>query len=182
MKFSRVLVLGLAASSLLLAACTKKPDDSNAYQNTTTVPADNSGAQSYGDSNSQGFAQGKDANGKDINSLKAPSNQTYYFDYNSNNVQNSDYQALNIQANYIAGHPKAKVRLEGNTDSRGSREYNVGLGWRRDQAVARLLEQQGVRPSQIDMVSYGKERPVAFGENEHDWALNRRVNLVYESY
>ncbi len=181
MKFSRLMMLSVAASTLVLSACTKKPDASaNTYQNAPA--ADSSSAQTYGADNSQGYAQGKDASGKDINSLKAPSNQTYYFAYDSNNVQNSDYQALNIQANYIAGHPKAKVRLEGNTDSRGSREYNVGLGWRRDQAVTRLLEQQGVRPSQIDMVSYGKERPVAFGENEHDWSLNRRVNLVYEAY
>lgn len=180
MKFSRLVVLSAASSVILLSACTKKPDSSPGYQNTPGV--DNSSAQSYGDDNSQAYAQGKGADGRDINSLKAPSNQTYYFDFNSNNVDSSDYKALNIQANYIAGHPKAKVRLEGNTDNRGSREYNVGLGWRRDQSVARLLEQQGVRPAQIDMVSYGKERPVALGDNEHDWQLNRRVNLVYEAY
>lgn len=180
MKFSRVVILTVASSAVLLAACTKKPDSNPGYQN--TAAADNSAAQSYGADDGQAYAQGKTADGRDINSLKAPSNQTYYFDFDSNNVEKSDYQALNIQANYIAGHPKAKVRLEGNTDNRGSREYNVGLGWRRDQSVARLLEQQGVRPAQIDMVSYGKERPVALGDNEHDWQLNRRVNLVYEAY
>ena len=88
--------------------------------------------------------------------------------------------ALMLQANYLVANPKATVRLEGNTDERGSREYNIGLGWRRDQSVARLLEQQGVSPDQIKMVSYGKERPVAFGHNEAAWKLNRTVNLVYE--
>ena len=59
-------------------------------------------------------------------------------------------------------------------------EYNIGLGWRRDQTVARILEQQGVKPSQIDMVSFGKEKPAVMGDNEQAWSLNRRVELVYE--
>ena len=60
-----------------------------------------------------------------------------------------------IQSDYLVTHPNIKIRLEGNADARGSREYNIGLGWRRDQTVARLLEQQGVKPTQIDMVSFG---------------------------
>ena len=91
-------------------------------------------------------------------------------------------EAIRIQAKYIAAHTSAKVRLEGNTDNRGSQEYNIGLGWWRDQAVAHLLRQGGVTPKQIDMISYGKERPVITGNNESVWSLNRRVNLIYESY
>ncbi len=109
-----------------------------------------------------------------------PTNQTYYFDFNSTQLSDEDLQSMKGQANYLTSHPKVKIRLEGNTDNRGSREYNVGLGWRRDQAVAQVLEQQGVQPSQIEMISYGKEHPAVAENNERAWRLNRRVNLVYE--
>lgn len=124
----------------------------------------------------------RDFEGRIINSLIAPTNQTYYFGFDSTAAQPADLQAIHIQSNYLATHPTAKVRLEGNTDNRGSREYNIGLGWRRDQAIARIFEQEGVAPSQMDMVSYGKEHPAVPSNNEYAWRLNRRVNLIYEAY
>ena len=123
-----------------------------------------------------------DTDGFHVNSLTAPSDQIYYFGFNESDIRQSDMKALMIQANYLAMHHSAMVRLEGNTDNRGSREYNIGLGWRRDQAVARIFEQQGVSSKQIHMVSYGKEKPAAAGNDEHAWMLNRRVNLIYEAY
>ncbi len=119
--------------------------------------------------------------GKIVNSLVAPANQTYYFTLDSNAILQNDYKALVMQANYLAAHPKAIIRLEGNADNRGSREYNVGLGWRRDQSVERFLQQHGVLHRQIKKVSYGKEHPAVIGNNEHAWRLNRRVKLVYEA-
>jgi len=71
------------------------------------------------------------------------------------------------------------VRLEGNTDERGSREYNIGLGERRAQSVRRALMLQGASASQLTTVSYGEERPTATGSTEDAWRLNRRVELVY---
>lgn len=139
-----------------------------------------SSAQTYGVKGSGGYQTA--SNGMHINSMKAPANQTYYFGFNLSTMRSKDIKAAHIQANYLASHPNAKIRLEGNTDNRGSREYNIGLGWRRDQTVARILEQQGVSPKQIQMVSYGKEHPAAFGNNERAWALNRRVNLIYKAY
>ena len=121
------------------------------------------------------------AEGEVINPLKAPSNQTYYFALNKNIVNPKDYQALTVQAIYLSTHPKATIRLEGNTDNRGSREYNIALGWRRNQAVIQLLEQQGVAKSQIRAISYGKEHPAIYGNNAYAWHLNRRVNLIYEA-
>ncbi|MBS0350844.1 MAG: OmpA family protein [Proteobacteria bacterium] len=114
-----------------------------------------------------------------VNSLHAPSNQVYYFGFDQSVVSPADVRAATIQAQYLAIHHNAKVRLEGNTDDRGSREYNVALGWRRAQAVARILKQQGVAPAQIKMVSYGKEHPAVSGNTEHAWSLNRRVELIY---
>jgi len=164
-------VIAIAASSmLLLASCSKKPAAGS------EAGSGSEGSQTYG-MNSNGYGSN---DGFKVNSLKAPSNQTYYFGLNSSDVRQSDMKALMIQSNYIAAHPSARVRLEGNTDDRGSREYNIGLGWRRDQSVARLMEQQGVKASQIQMVSYGKENPAVSGNNEHAWALNRRVDFIYK--
>lgn len=109
----------------------------------------------------------------------APSNQVYYFAYDSSQMTAKDQSFLQQQANYLVSHPDARVRLEGNTDSRGSREYNVALGWRRDQSVAHLLQQYGVRHGQINMVSFGKEHPAVAEDNQRAWSLNRRVNMVY---
>lgn len=170
-----------AAAVLVLSGCRTTPKDgvdSGAYAG----QSDNSSTESYGVKDGDYDGQGQvNEYGETVNSLKAPSNQTYYFDFDSNTVRQSDYQAIAVQAKYLASHPNAKIRLEGNTDARGSREYNIGLGWRRDQAVAKVLEQQGAAPSQIDMVSYGKERPAVVGDDEKAYHLNRRVNLVYEA-
>lgn len=166
------IVIG-SLSVLLLVGCGRHPS-------VAAKTPDNAGdaAQTYAVSQSSGYHT--DANGFTVNSLQAPSNQTYYFAFDKSDIRSRDMQALDVQANYLAAHPNTHVRLEGNTDNRGSREYNVGLGWRRDQGVARILEQQGVRPNQIEMVSYGKQNPAATGDNEQAWALNRRVNLVYK--
>jgi peptidoglycan-associated lipoprotein len=168
MKMKLAIIAVAASSMLLLTACSKKPSTSNSESSGSSSES----SQTYGvNSNNDGFK---------VNSLTAPSNQTYYFALNSSDVRQSDMNALMIQSNYIAAHPSAKVRLEGNTDNRGSREYNIGLGWRRDQSVTRLMEQQGVKATQIQMVSYGKENPAVSGNNEHAWALNRRVDFIYK--
>ncbi len=135
------------------------------------------GSQTYG------LGSGGDTfgSGRDVATLDAPRDQTYYFEYDSNNVEQHDIGPIKAQANYMVEHPSAKVRLEGNTDERGSREYNIALGLRRAQTVEQLMEAQGVSPDQIAVVSYGKERPVALGHDESAWELNRRVHLVYES-
>ncbi len=173
MKMVKVMQLvGMSAAVALLSACTH-----------SKVASDSSDTSAYGTGGDNGYQTTgtEGATGMHVNSLTAPSNQTYYFDFDSNTVHSSDSKAMTIQANYLAAHPKATIRLEGNTDNRGSREYNVGLGWRRDQAVARYFEQHGVSAQQIQMVSYGKEHPVAFGNSANAWSLNRRVDLVYKT-
>lgn len=115
------------------------------------------------------------------NRLKAPYNQSYHFDYDSFEVKQEDIESINVQANYLVAHSSAKVRLEGNTDARGSREYNVALGWKRAKAVAEILRQQGVSDAQIVIVSFGKEKPIAFGQDENSYSQNRRVDLFYEA-
>lgn len=108
--------------------------------------------------------------------------QTIYFAFD-NSVVDPKYMALIEQdANYLKNHKEARLRLEGNTDERGSREYNIGLGWRRANHAADSFQLLGVNKDQIVTVSYGKEKPVSLGHSDQDHALNRRVDMVFEQY
>lgn len=107
-------------------------------------------------------------------------NQSFYFGFDRYEVSTADKGDLKVQAEYLVAHPQAKIRLEGNTDVRGSREYNVALGWKRANAVAKELRSQGVRNNQIAVVSFGKEKPVAMGDDEDSHSKNRRVDLIFE--
>ena len=90
-------------------------------------------------------------------------------------------ELLAAHANYIRSNGVLSVRLEGHADERGSREYNIGLGERRAQAVRQALLSLRVPPTRLVTVSYGEERPVAFGHDEASWEANRRVEIVYGS-
>jgi|TARA_R110000850_G_scaffold100012_1_gene207061 peptidoglycan-associated lipoprotein len=101
---------------------------------------------------------------------------TFYFELDSAELKPEAMRALDVHAKDLraAGN---RVVLEGHTDERGSREYNMALGERRAAAVQRYLAGQGVSPSQLELVSYGEEKPAAMGSNEEAWAQNRRVEL-----
>lgn len=102
-----------------------------------------------------------------------------YFDFDSSEVRSGDTDVVSRHAVQLANNPNARVRLEGHADERGSREYNIGLGERRAQAVRRLLLIQGAGTAQISTVSFGEERPQADGSDESAYALNRRVEIKY---
>lgn len=102
-----------------------------------------------------------------------------YFAFDSNTVPAAAFETLRAHATYLKNNANAKVRLEGHADERGTREYNVALSERRSKAVEKFLRVQGVSASQIEVVSYGEEKPAAFGHAEMDWAKNRRVELNY---
>ena len=102
-----------------------------------------------------------------------------YFDFDSSEVRAGDTDVVSRHAVQLASNPGTRVRLEGHADERGSREYNIGLGERRAQAVRRLLLIQGASASQIATVSFGEERPQAEGSNEAAYELNRRVEINY---
>ena len=101
---------------------------------------------------------------------------TFYFEYDSSDLKAEAMRALDVHAKDLKGNG-ARVVLEGHADERGTREYNMALGERRAKAVQRYLVLQGVSPAQLELVSYGEERPVATGNDEQSWAQNRRVEL-----
>ena len=102
-----------------------------------------------------------------------------YFDFDSSEIKGGGTDVVAAHARYLSANPNARVRLEGHTDDRGSREYNIGLGERRAQAVRRALLLQGALDIQITTVSYGAERPAVPGHDEAAWAKNRRVEIIY---
>ncbi len=102
-----------------------------------------------------------------------------YFDFDKSEIKPEFADIVTAHARNLTSHPNLKLKLEGNTDERGTREYNIGLGERRAQAVRRALLLQGVAESQLTTVSFGAERPAAEGDDEAAWAQNRRVELVY---
>ena len=104
-----------------------------------------------------------------------------YFDFDSYELRPDDADVAARHGIQLAENPGLNVRLEGHADERGSREYNIGLGERRAQAVRRVLLLQGAQPSQISTVSFGEERPVALGSNEDAWSQNRRVEFKYSN-
>ncbi|TVS14132.1 MAG: peptidoglycan-associated lipoprotein Pal [Wenzhouxiangella sp.] len=107
------------------------------------------------------------------------SQRTIYFEFDRSNVRAEFRPIIDAHATYIQANPSARVILEGHTDERGSREYNLGLGERRGNSVQDLLVAAGVASRQIEVVSFGEERPVCRESNEDCWQRNRRTEIVY---
>ena len=102
-----------------------------------------------------------------------------YFDFDRSEIRSDFSDMLRAHGAFLAENTGRQVRLEGHADERGSREYNIGLGEQRAQAVRRVLMLQGASADQLGTVSYGEERPAALGSDENSYSLNRRVELVY---
>ena len=106
--------------------------------------------------------------------------RSVYFDLNSYTVSEQYRGLVETHARYLSSHPQQRVMLEGNTDERGSSEYNLALGQRRAEAVRRMMTLLGVNDSQLEAISFGKEKPKATGSTEADWAQNRRTDISYQ--
>lgn len=107
-----------------------------------------------------------------------PNVKTIYFAFDSSEINSDGMRLVEGWAAYLAANSSARVRLEGHCDERGTREYNVGLGERRANAVMQALTSRGVSSRQISVTSYGEERPVATGHDEAAWQQNRRVEIA----
>lgn len=106
--------------------------------------------------------------------------RSVYFDFNSYVVPDQYRNVVEMHSSYLTGHAQQKVRIEGNADERGGAEYNLALGQRRSDAVARMMTLLGVNANQIEAISFGKEKPKALGHTEADYAENRRADIVYQ--
>jgi peptidoglycan-associated lipoprotein len=169
----RAMVIVLVAAALSLGACASKrpkpapPEAPNA----ANQAAEGAGAGGYSKAGPDDESAGPQGG------LLAE--RIVYFDFDSSEIKGAGTDVVAAHAKYLAAHSATRVRLEGHTDERGSREYNIGLGERRAQSVRRALLLQGASDAQISTVSYGEERPAVAGHDEAAWAKNRRVEIVY---
>lgn len=105
--------------------------------------------------------------------------RSVYFDFDQALLKKDFTGLIERHAKYLSSNPQLAIRIEGNTDERGSAEYNLALGQRRAEAVRQALKIYGVKDAQMEAISWGKEKPKALGHDESDWGQNRRADLQY---
>jgi peptidoglycan-associated lipoprotein len=166
-------IVAVLAATVLLTGCPTKPID-EADPGNGAGAADKAGADTAGMAGRGGYTAA------DLNNPSSPLYQrVIYFAYDSDEIQPQFIEILRAHASYLSGNQSARVILEGHTDERGTREYNLALGDHRADTVRRFLLAEGVPEGRIQTMSYGEERPADTGHSEPAWALNRRVQLVY---
>ena len=105
--------------------------------------------------------------------------RTFYFGYDQSTLSRNDLAILELHANVLASNSDRSISIQGHTDERGTREYNLALGEKRAATLRRFLVSAGVRSGQVEMISYGEERPEDAGHNESSWSRNRRAIIIY---
>lgn len=191
MKLTKTLAAVALVSTLALAGCSGDEE-----KDASLTDGSLNSANGLNDASTSGFGDGSGINGGRFGAnsgrfganglppeFSDPNNplskRTIYFMLDSSQVQQDFIPIIAAHARYLVANPSRHIVLEGNGDERGSREYNIGLGEQRAKTVASMLKAQGVSDSQLSVVSYGEEKPVAMGHDESSWELNRRVELAY---
>jgi peptidoglycan-associated lipoprotein len=192
MKLNNKMAMFALLSTLALAGCSSDEEKDGSLTDGSL-----NGANGIGDASTSGLNGGSSFGGSGLNGgrygarganglppeFSDPNNplskRTIYFMLDSSQVQQDFIPVIAAHARYLLANPSQHIVLEGNGDERGSREYNIGLGEQRAKSIAAMLKAQGVSESQLGVVSYGEEKPVAMGHDESSWELNRRVELAY---
>ncbi|QBK05382.1 peptidoglycan-associated lipoprotein Pal [Hylemonella gracilis] len=179
--------LGIALFSLILAACSSVSLDPQAGGDAATGSPSNAPVADGGAVGSvaqistapEAVTQTSSATGTSLQAAAMAAGRLVYFDYDSYVIKPEFQKLIEAQARYLASDTALKVVIEGHTDERGGREYNLALGQRRAEAVRRALGLLGVSDAQVEAVSFGEEKPVAEGSNESAWSQNRRAEISY---
>lgn len=191
MILKKLPILLVAATLSFMTACSTISDDNAGDASVEDRTGDGNAANGEGYEgqtggyNDSGMGDGSAMNGQSANGdpLADPNSplsiRTIYFEYDSTMINSEGQSALNAHAEYLSLNPTNNLIIEGHTDERGTREYNLSLGERRSRAVADFLTASGVPAQQVEVRSYGEENPVALDHNESAWQLNRRVELLY---
>lgn len=180
-------LISVLAISVLLAACKSTPMNDKPAAVEDKSPTATKPAESTGTADTSGVKEvvvDSNANSAGNNPLKDPNNilskRNIYFDYDSDAVKAEFRPLIEAHAKYLLANSNAKMILQGNTDERGTREYNLALGQRRSVSVKKSLNLLGVQDKQIETVSYGEERATPNCANDDCFSKNRRVDIVYE--
>jgi peptidoglycan-associated lipoprotein len=166
MKLPIRVILTAVVAGAALAACATRP---------TKPPAAEAAPQAASQPENKGGIYTVDS----LDSDSCLRQRVVYFDFDKSEIKPEFQAQIACHAAYLRQFPGARVTLEGNADERGTREYNLGLGERRGNAVDSAIAAAGASASQLNVVSYGEERPVCKEHNEGCWQKNRRVEIVY---
>lgn len=181
MRYFIVLSVVVSLSGCDIAPLKKRGDKGN-DDATKTQAEDNKYSTPTEDSTEQ-FKAGSTLEVSSLNDPNSPlSQRVLYFDLDSSQIKDEDREIITTHAEFLAAHSEITVVLEGHADERGSREYNIALGEKRAKVVKQLMTLQGVAEAQIQVISFGEERPVALGHDTSAWNLNRRVEILYTGY
>ncbi|GMM88660.1 peptidoglycan-associated lipoprotein Pal [Vibrio fortis] len=180
MQLNKVLKgLMIALPVMAVTACSSSDDATSATSGTETNQA-TSGSENNVDTT---VVTPIDANGQlseqELKEQALRETQTIYFAFDNATIAGDYEEMLAAHAAYLSKNVDMKVTVEGHADERGTPEYNIALGERRAQAVAKYLQALGVQADQISIVSYGEEKPLLLGQSEEVYAKNRRAVLVY---
>lgn len=182
-RTTKLLLAGLTAA--LLSACGSNVKLEDTQQTAAPVESRTTDGQAGGadasGAGSRGVQQVTLGDKDPLNDPASPlARRSIYFDFDSFAIRDEYRGTVEAHARHLMATPTRKVLIQGNTDERGSREYNLALGQKRAEAVRRAMAALGVAETQMEAVSLGEERPRATGADEASWAENRRADLVYQ--
>ncbi len=181
---SLILSAGLTSLALVLGGCasgvkldTPVPVESRGTGSTGAAGSGSAGAGGSAGSAGQSGVASVDLNRAGSAAANANLPRVVYFDYDSYVVKDEFRNVVEANSRMLAADRTRRMSIEGHTDERGGREYNLALGQKRAEAVARAMTLLGAAENQVEAVSFGKERPAATGSDEAAWAMNRRAEL-----
>lgn len=187
MKFNKTCLALALAAVFLTTACSSTDEEGSLADSTQGTDASTSGLNDGSMSGSQfgsgsGYGSGSGSHlGPEFSDPNNPlSKQVIYFELDSSQVKQEYVPVVAAHAQYLASHPNQHVILAGHADERGSSEYNIALGEQRAKSVERMMRSQGVTAGQLEIVSYGEEKPAVSGTGESAWQMNRRVEVGYQ--
>lgn len=175
MQLNKVLKgLLIALPVLAVTACSSSDDAAN-----TSGSSETNQVQTTDNTGVSPLSENGQLSEQELKEQALRETQTIYFAFDNSTIAGDYEEMLAAHAAYLSKDPALKVKIEGHADERGTPEYNIALGERRAEAVAKYLQALGVQADQIDVVSYGEEKPLLLGQSEDVYAKNRRAVLVY---
>lgn len=181
MQLNKVLKgLLIALPVLAVTACSSSDDAADASMQETTNQQQTAGTQETTDTTVvTPMDTESQLSEQELQELKLRENQTVFFAFDNATVSGDYEEMLAAHAAYLSKNPTINVKVEGHADERGTPEYNIALGERRAEAVSKYLQALGVQADQIQIMSYGEEKPLVLGQSEAAYAKNRRAVIVY---
>jgi len=173
---NRTQIFTALAAALVIGGCATSGSDSASKTGTTDTQSSTTSSAAP----APAPAPSSQLSGRSSGSRTgSPTARSVYYEFDKADLSAEDRRLVEANARYLRQHPETKVRIEGNADERGSAEYNLALGQRRAEGVAKALRAGGVTEDRLEAVSYGKEKPKADGHDEKSWAENRRSDINY---